>query len=817
MKKLILFLNCIFFVATLSAQWNSNTAVNLELASLPVADMQSLTTSTGKTWIAFYHQNTGNYDMRAQLLDVNGNKLLGPNGMLVSNKTSGTATFVFNICKDENDNLVIAFQDQRNGPVSAVIYKIAQNGSLLWGADGIVLGDGLAPYPALLSNNEVAVAWNETASNTVNLQKITTAGALAWVTPVQVKVGTTLTTRGQAVPNLSGAFNLIFQKKGVGISTTLYSQRYNNNGTAVWAAPLQISSETTSGARYYSVLSENDTTYCGYYSSVGSRFNSWLQRINPDGTIPYGGNGSNFSTATAGTDPYQQTTNIALKPGSAYIWSMCTFSNTGQSQYGIYVQKFAKADGSRQFGANALNVYPISTGFDTQAGTVSLVNDAPVFLSYDGNYKLYATRLDGNGAFVWSGNRIELSSTTAGGATPKGRFGFSSTQDKQAVAVWYENRGTEYRGYAQNITPGGLFFMKVATQGNVAAAITTANGTLQMNSTIYPLTASQTVAWSLVPVSGAASINTGGLVTASANGTVWAKAVAVQDNTVSDSVLITISGQAIVNVTSIAVSTLGGVPALINTNNGSLQMIATLLPANANQAVTWSIVPVTGTANSNSSGLVTANTNGTVWAKAVSVQNAAMKDSVLITISNQIITITSLTVTTQGLVPAVINTQGGSLQMIASVLPATANQTVTWSIVPVTGTAGIGSSGLVTANTNGTVWAKAVSVQTAAMKDSVLITISNQTVTATTVLFANKLVFYPIPVQDLLHLRLYGSHPAMELAITNTNGQTVYRQQLRADVLSGEYLLHLSKLPAGVYYLGFLQNNKKVRYSFLKL
>ena len=738
MKRLILLLISVAWLNTISAQWNTNTLVNLELAALPLADMQTLTTSTGKTWIAFYHQNAGNYDMRAQLLDVNGVKLLGSNGVLVSNKTSGSATYVFNICKDASDNLIIAFQDQRNGPISAVIYKISQAGAPLWGVDGVVLGEGLAPYPGVLSNNEVAVSWIESISNTLNLQKITVAGALAWATPVQVKVGTTLTTRGQVVPNLGSNFNLIFQKRGTGISTTLYSQRYNSSGTPIWAAPLQICTETTAGIRYYSVTAENDTTYCGYYSSVGSRFNSWLQRINPDGTIPFGASGSNFSTSTSGSDPYQQNTNIALIPGSPYVWSLCSYSNTAQSQYGVYVQKFAKSDGSRLFGASALNVYPISPSFDTQSGTVSLVNDAPVFMSYDAAYKIYATRLDANGAFVWSGNRVELSSTTAGGSTPKGRFGFTALSNRQAVALWYENRGVEYRGYAQNITPGGLFALVVGTQGSVSSTITTPAGTLQMTANIFPATANQAVTWSIVTGTGIATISTSGLVTAQTNGTVWAKAVSVLDNTVSDSLLITITGQAGVTVTSIIVSTQGSVPAAINSAGGTLQMVATLLPANANQAVTWSIVVVTGNASISTTGLVTAASNGTVWAKAVSVQTPSMKDSLLITISNQPIPVTSIIVSTQGSVPAAINSAGGTLQMVATLLPANANQAVTWSIVVVTGNASISTTGLVTAASNGTVWAKAVSVQTPSMKDSLLITISNQPIPVTALIVSTQ-------------------------------------------------------------------------------
>ncbi len=722
----------LFFAA--SAQWNPNTSVNLEVATVPMADMQAVTTSSGYTWIAFYHQNAGNYDMRAQLISPDGIKMLGPDGMLVSNKPSGTATFVFSVCKDANDNLIIGFQDQRNGSssYSAVVYKISTAGAFLWGPDGVVLGEGLAPWPAALSNGEVAVSWNESTTNTLNLQKINLLGVKAWASPVVVKVGTTLTTRGQIVPNLNGAFNLIFQKRGTGISSTMYSQRFNNDGTSSWAAPVQIGTETTSAARYYSVTSENDTSYCGYFSSVGFRFNSYLQRINPDGTLPYGNNGSNFSTATSTNDPYQQNTSIAIKPGSAYVWSVCSFSNTNQNQYGVYVQKFSKSDGTRNFGNNAMNIYPISANFDNQVGELNLIQDAPVFMTEDAANKLYATRLDGNGAFVWTPTRIELSSTTAGGSTPKGRFCFTALADRQAVAAWYESRNGVYKGYAQNITPGGLFNVDITTQGGVPATITTAGGTLQLIATVNPATASQAVTWSVLPGTGSATISNAGLVTAVSNGTVSAIAVAQADPTVKDTLQITISGQSTVPVHAVVVTTQGNVPATITTVGGTLQLVATVSPANSNQNVTWNITPVTGNATISNSGLVTAVSNGTVEARAFSVENPLLYDSITITISNQPVPVTGVTVTVQGGAPATITTNGGTLQMVATITPANASNTsVTWSIVPVTGTATISGAGLVTAQTNGTVYAKAVSVSNPTKKDSLLITISGQVVAVT--------------------------------------------------------------------------------------
>jgi len=108
MKQLRLLAASLLLCQPLLAQWNPNTSVNLEVSTLPVADLQTVITSTGKTWVAFYHANAGSYDMRAQLLDGDGTKLLGPDGMLVDNQPSGSSTAVYSICKDASDNLVIA-------------------------------------------------------------------------------------------------------------------------------------------------------------------------------------------------------------------------------------------------------------------------------------------------------------------------------------------------------------------------------------------------------------------------------------------------------------------------------------------------------------------------------------------------------------------------------------------------------------------------------------------------------------------------------------------------------------------------------------
>lgn len=127
-----------------------------------------------------------------------------------------------------------------------------------------------------------------------------------------------------------------------------------------------------------------------------------------------------------------------------------------QTQYGVYVQKFNAVTGAVSLNSVGKVVYPVSAAFDTQAGALSLVNDEPFFISYDANYKIYATKLDASGNFAWSTNRVEMSSTTATLSQPKGRFAFASGPVDQGVAVWTETRSGVEKAYAQAINSFGI-------------------------------------------------------------------------------------------------------------------------------------------------------------------------------------------------------------------------------------------------------------------------------------------------------------------------------------------------------------------------
>lgn len=258
---------------------------------------------------------------------------------------------------------------------------------------------------------------------------------------------------------------------------------------------------------------------------------------------------------------------------------------------------------------------------------------------------------------------------------------------------------------------------------------------------------------------------------------------------------------AVTGVTSVAVATQGNVPAYITTDGGTLQMTATIYPLSGSQAVNWSIVPGPGNAQVSATGLVTAQSNGNVWAKAVSVADPTKKDSMQVTLINQSVPATGITVSTQGNVPATIQNANGSLQLVAVITPAGASQAVLWEILPLGGNAAVTSSGLVTPLHNGNVWARAKAVSNTSLRDSVLIQISGSPSAGVETSLQPGFTYYPNPARDGLTLYAEKGHPALTLTLMDPAGKTVVHAALPADRLLTPYTVDVSALCPGLYFM----------------
>ena len=278
--------------------------------------------------------------------------------------------------------------------------------------------------------------------------------------------------------------------------------------------------------------------------------------------------------------------------------------------------------------------------------------------------------------------------------------------------------------YNQEVLVESIFVTGVDS----VTTITTFQGTLQMVATVLPENADdKTVIWTVINISGEATISSTGLLTAIADGEVMVKATSVSTPEVFGTQPIMISNQEVL-VTSINVTSEGDLSE-ITEFHGTLQMIATVLPENAeDKTVIWTVENGTGEATISSTGLLTAVASGTVTVKATSVSTPEIYGTMVITLSNQEVLVESITVSGEGDVDVIVVTDG-TLQMLALVLPENAeDKTVVWTVENGTGMATISPTGLLTAVADGTVIVTATSVSTPEVYGTKVITISNQAV-----------------------------------------------------------------------------------------
>lgn len=449
MKK-ITFLIALFTMLNINAQWTTDTAVNTLAATSDSEDIKSIGTSDGKTYIVFWKSVAAptNFELRVQLLDALGNQQFGADGALISNTIPmNTFTNFWTVNIDSNNNLYVGVTG--SGNESGWAYKVDINGAVLW---TVTNPDAQLVKVLPLSSGDAIVAWLSTATFKASMQKYDSNGTAIWPS-IQ-----TAADQGTAPAELfelsSGDYIMVFHQLGSGINSTLYAQRFKDDGNSVWGTRTQLSDKTTAYNTIYDGTQDGDVIYFGYNAKTGTRFDSFVQRINADGTLPWGINGADFDTNVTN---FEKDTKIAYSTGSNYVWAVCHYTDPSQNDNGEYVQKFDKVTGARQLTETAKQVYAIGTD-NVHSGDLQLVNDQPLFLIKSGvdngasPITLNACFLDVDGDFVW----IEEIKPVASFTGSKSRIQLNKPVNGQVVTVFTEDKGTGSKAYAQNFTDVAL-------------------------------------------------------------------------------------------------------------------------------------------------------------------------------------------------------------------------------------------------------------------------------------------------------------------------------------------------------------------------
>ncbi|MHC1773889.1 MAG: carboxypeptidase regulatory-like domain-containing protein [Lentimicrobium sp.] len=484
MKKIFFFI--ISFALSLnfvSAQWSNNAAVNNAIGALTgeQALPKIATCPNGDTYIGFFSNESGNYDVRLQRLDSQGNELWATGGILISNNASMTWLTDWDMTADVNNHCVLTWQDIRNGNNNAYAYRISPSGSFVWGPNGIALSNNAefnaSPKVTCTSAGNAVFAW--ASGDVIIMQKINPAGAKQWGDN-----GITLTSSNTlSWPQLMpvGSDDVImkyFEDSGPPNAVTrhVYAQRYGPTGTPVWASPTIISDAAgiSSWTQIFPFINDgSDGFYIAWHDDRDNNqlASVWVQHISSSGAILFAADGIEATTQAGMNHFYPY---LALPPGSNDVYVFWNEMNGLQSLKGILGQKLSST-GTRQWGNSGMVFIPVSATQVLPLGAGNTPTD--VMVLYDESVSasassLKAMRIANDGSFVWPGNFVNVSTASSS----KVHTVLNDFQDNQWIISWEDNRSGASDIYAQNLLLDGSLGVWDPQYGSIQGQVTLNGG-----------------------------------------------------------------------------------------------------------------------------------------------------------------------------------------------------------------------------------------------------------------------------------------------------------------------------------------------------
>ncbi|MDN3691563.1 hypothetical protein QWZ06_04505 [Chryseobacterium tructae] len=288
-------------------------------------------------------------------------------------------------------------------------------GTSAW-PNGITLGEATFPKILPLTNGDILAAYAPISEKYTKVQRFNPNGQAVWPTPLEIKsddlTKETIPVNVLELPN--NECIVLFNKSIGGIDAKLFAQKINLNGNIVWSTPRLISTKTTSVTSDYSSFTDGNSVYCAFIGSDSNALYGYVQRVNVDGSLPWGNDGMKFTTDSSN---YQVDIKIASSPGSSHLWAISSYTDSSQGMRGEFVQKFDKNMGTRLLTDAAKQVFPVDNNHMHHVGDLDLVNGNPFFViqkKTDTNSNtLSAVLLNNNGDFSWPQQSLPMATFSA--------------------------------------------------------------------------------------------------------------------------------------------------------------------------------------------------------------------------------------------------------------------------------------------------------------------------------------------------------------------------------------------------------------------
>ncbi len=281
--------------------WTTN-GIRIATESLQQMNPSIIPDNSGGAFITWQDERTGNnlYDIYAQRLDENGNALWDDNGSIVCDATE--MQVIPQIASDGANGAFITWVDTRPGGSNRDIYAqlINSSGDPQWTLNGIgICTQGSdQTFVRIISDNagNATILWEDSrTTGDIYAQRVNTTGIVQWAANGAPIVQTSAGKSYAELTNDGNGGAIIAWAQGNPNQRDIYAQHINSSGDLQWDSNgIEICTEE-----------EDQRNTQITHDGVGGAIIVWqdnrrgwqeediyAQRIEPDGTTLWGGNGT---------------------------------------------------------------------------------------------------------------------------------------------------------------------------------------------------------------------------------------------------------------------------------------------------------------------------------------------------------------------------------------------------------------------------------------------------------------------------------------------------------------------------------------------
>ena len=370
----------------------------------------------------------------------------------------------------DDGTFVFAWSDTRDGTRGIYAQKVDENGSSLWGENGLVVNheSSYRESPVIIDSGdgEVIIVWidfRNDYSGDVYAQKVSSDGIILWA---EEGVPLCLSEDYQSLLNIvsddnGGAFVIWRDGRNVG-GSDIYGTHIDTNGDIVpgWGYdgnPI-ISCD---GSQYQHTLwkdGENGAIVAWTDNRNSNDTNIYMQRIASNGYLLWNYDGILLTDAVGP----QEKPKITPDGTGNFIF---TWRDRGTDVFGDIMAQRVDLNGNLLW-ANEVEVY-VGEGIQRNARITKASDNGAIIVWEDGrneiseNYKdLYAQKLDINGNLQWNSSGIEIVQALNDQLNPR----LSGDDNGGAWIIWEDGRVNNHPYediYLQHVNSNGIFELSV--------------------------------------------------------------------------------------------------------------------------------------------------------------------------------------------------------------------------------------------------------------------------------------------------------------------------------------------------------------------